>query len=47
MNSDFEDEYVFKKERINIFKRMWRRVIIWWRLRQLRKDDPFIYEKDD
>lgn len=28
-------------------RRKWRKIIIWWKLRELKKQDPFVYEEDD
>lgn len=35
------------RDDLNIFRRIWRRLLIKWRLRQMKKDDPFIYEREE
>ena len=42
-----EDNYNFKIDNPNIFLRLWKKLKMWYRMRQLTKDDPFIYENKD
>lgn len=29
-----------------MFRKLKRKIVIWWKLRQLRKNDPFVYEDE-
>jgi len=42
-----EDTFNFKIDKPNIFVRLWMKFKIWYKMRQLTKDDPFIYENKD
>lgn len=32
---------------INFLRNILKRIIIKWRLRQMKKDDPFVYEREE
>ena len=42
-----EDKFDFEIKRPNFIIRLIRKIKIWYRMRQLAKDDPFIYENKD
>lgn len=43
---DDEDQIVYNKQKPFFFIRWYKKLIVWWKIRQLAKDDPFIYEDE-